>query len=747
MKLFETAYSFGNDELAKTKTKLLIAFLLFFVFNLSIFAIVRYSNGNYIGAMLDVAGLLVVTGLYYLLKSSAGYYTFISRAMLSVSVIVIFTTTYFEQAYSRGVAWSLSLIIVSFYLRDRREGLLWAMLIAAIVSVNYFLVMKQIVLFEFLSFFFSILIISMIIYSYEHLKEKAQKIRIKQEEQEFLQTVINSTDDPIMVIDKDYNVSLRNVAVNKYLDWDFIADKEHIKCYEISHQRSTPCDTDEHPCPLRDVLETQNHANALHIHKDSEGKDCYVELSASPHRNKNGELIGIIEIARDITERIKIQEQLAVEQVKLTYLTNHDPLTNLPNRFLFHDRVHQAIKRAHRSFTQFVVFFIDLDRFKEVNDSLGHVVGDRVLKEATRRLKGHMREADTIARLGGDEFALIVESAQHLKDVEYVAERLLELFRKPMMIDEHELYVSCSIGISLFPNDGETPEALFRNADAAVYRAKDEGKNNYCFYTAEMTERAFERVLMESSLRRAIEHDEFRIFYQPQFDAAREKLIGMEALIRWQHPELGLVTPDRFITQAEESGLIIQIDQWVMLHACRQVAFWNKKGLKPGNLALNLSMKQLHETDFIERIEHLFNQSGCHPENLELEITESQIMHNPDQVIRVLNRVNALGISVAVDDFGTGYSSLAYLKRLPVTKLKIDQSFIRDLPDDEEDAGITKAIIALAKSLKLTVIAEGVETEAQKNFLLHEGCHNIQGYFYGKPMPAEQYEVFLNDQR
>lgn len=746
MKIFETDYSFENDELAATRTKLLIALLLFFIFNLSVFAIIRFSSGNILGGVADLVGLLIVSWLLNRLKTRSDYYVFTSRLLLAVTLIVIFTTTYLEHAFSRGIAWSLAAIIFAFYLRDRKEGLIWSLLMLAIVTVSYFTVVKKIVLFDYLSFLFSILTVSMVIYAYEHIKEKAQKSRIKQEEQEFLKNVIDSAVDPIMVIDRDYNVTMHNDAVEKQIDWSCIADRENLKCYEISHHRSTPCDGTDHPCPLREVLETQEHASALHIHQDKRGVSQYVELSASPHRDGKGDIVGIIEIARDITDRIEVENQLEVEQVKLTHLANHDPLTNLPNRLLFHDRVEQAIKRSQRNFSQFVVFFINLDRFKAINDSLGHIVGDKVLQEVTARLKYNMREADTIARLGGDEFALIIESTQHLEDVRNLAEKVQSVLSESMMIAGHELYVTSSIGISLFPNDGDAPEMLFRHADTAVHRAKEEGKNNYCFYTSDMTEQAFERVLMESSLRRALENDEFRVFYQPQIDAATQKLIGKEALVRWEHPELGLVGPDKFLTIAEESGLITEIDHWVMLHACRQQNEWHKRGINPGNLALNLSMKQLHQEDLLAHIQKLITESGCVSHHLEMEITESQIMHKPEQVIRVLNQISDLGISVAVDDFGTGYSSLAYLKRLPVNKLKIDQSFVRDLPDDEEDIAITRAIVALAKSLKLKVIAEGVENEEQKEFLLREGCSNIQGYLYGKPMPADEFEGYLKQQ-
>jgi len=424
-------------------------------------------------------------------------------------------------------------------------------------------------------------------------------------------------------------------------------------------------------------------------------------------------------------------------ELELEHQAYHDELTKLPNRNLFIDRLEQAIKQAHRSKGRLAVLFLDLDNFKEVNDSLGHAMGDQVLIEVAKKLQSNLRDVDTISRLGGDEYSLIISSFQKTEHIHEIAAGLFDKLQEPMLIDGHELYVTSSIGISIYPNDGETPDTLLRNADAAMYKAKEEGRNGFQFYTEDMTERAFERVLMESNLRRAIERDEFIVYYQPQYDASDESLIGMEALVRWEHPDMGLISPAKFIPVAEETGFIVQLDRWVFSHALKQLSRWREQGFNPGRMAFNLAMKQLHQDDLIDFILLTLKETRCKAEWLEFEVTEGQIMKKPEKAIAILQKMSDLGIGIAVDDFGTGYSSLAYLKRLPVNKLKIDQAFIHDLPDDEEDAAITCAVIALAKSLGLSVIAEGVEKEIQKEFLLQQGCNLIQGYLYSAPMPAE----------
>ncbi|MEA3372404.1 MAG: EAL domain-containing protein [Campylobacterota bacterium] len=469
----------------------------------------------------------------------------------------------------------------------------------------------------------------------------------------------------------------------------------------------------------------------------------FADLSLSLLNNEKGAPIGMVGYSQDITERKKAEEKLLEQKNILNHQAHHDTLTELPNRALFNDRLEQGIEKAKRNKTNLALLFIDLDHFKQINDTLGHEIGDRVLKTVTQRLKAKIRKEDTLARLGGDEFTVIMEELAKAQDASLLAKKILETLAEPIQIDDNELYVSSSIGISLHPEDGESAHNLLKYADAAMYKAKDEGRNNFQFYSAEMTERAFERVAMEASLRQALKNEEFVLRYQPQVDASTEKIIGVEALVRWQHPSMGLVSPAKFIPLAEETGLIVELDRWVMKAAMKEFSAWYKEGLKPGVLSLNLAMKQLERDDFLHIVQNSMEAIAFEPQWLELEVTEGQVMQKPEEAIVNLRQINDLGIGIAIDDFGTGYSSLSYLKRLPINKLKIDQSFVRDIPDNEEDVAIVKAIIALAKSLNLDLLGEGVETADQKAFLLDNGCESIQGYYYAQPMSAQEMKVYM----
>ena len=572
------------------------------------------------------------------------------------------------------------------------------------------------------------------------------KVNIRTEElkqqYKYLQSVIDGIKDPVMVIQEDYSVSLMNASAENLMDTQYILEQDNPKCYEISHHRSIPCDGVNHPCPLRDVLKTKNYTRVVHNHPDIDGNDRYAELAATPLFDHDDNCIGIIESARDITSHLETQKKLNIQKNILHQQAYYDGLTGLANRTLFNDTLEIAISKAQRRNAKLAVFFIDLDRFKQINDSLGHNIGDMVLKVVAERLKVKIRN-DTLARLGGDEFTILMEDIKSSQQAVNLARKIIKVLERPLEIEGHILYVSSSIGISLYPEDALDASSLLRDSDAAMYKAKDEGKNNFQFYSSEMTEIALERVSMEASLRQALENDEFVVYYQAQTDGLNDKLIGMEALVRWNHPTRGLISPNKFIPLAEETGLVVQLDRWVMLSAMKQVVAWYKQGLNPGKIALNLSIKQLEQDDFISTLIKMIETSKIKPEYLELEITESSLMSNPQSTIIVLKKINELGIELAIDDFGTGYSSLSYLKRLPINKLKIDQEFVKELPFDEEDVGIAKAVIALSKSLNLRVIAEGVETQEQKDFLVNEGCSNIQGYFYSKPIPVDEMEQRL----
>ncbi|MEN8728070.1 MAG: EAL domain-containing protein [Sulfurovum sp.] len=437
-------------------------------------------------------------------------------------------------------------------------------------------------------------------------------------------------------------------------------------------------------------------------------------------------------------------KELNKANIKLKTLAHYDSLTGLPNRDLFNDRLAQAIEKSKRHNNELALLFVDLDRFKQINDSLGHSLGDKVLQTVATRLNECIRKEDSLARLGGDEFIILMDDLNKGENASLLAQKIIDSLAEPIYIDEHTFYVTASVGISLYPHDDMNMNKLLMYADTAMYKAKKEGKNNFQFYSSEMTALAVDNVMMQANLHSALENGEFIVYYQPQINAQTLQHTGMEALVRWEHPSMGLITPSKFLSIAEETGFIVELDQWVMKKAMKQMVQWHRDGFAPGILALNLSLKQLHQKDFISVFKGMLIETGCNAECLELEVAEGQIMNHPEDAIAVLNRLRDMGIGLAIDDFGTGYSSLSYLKRLPIDKLKIDQAFIHGLPDDEEDVGIAKAIIALAKSLKLSVIAEGVETQEQRDFLVEHGCENIQGYFYSKPLLAhEMEEMFL----
>jgi len=476
------------------------------------------------------------------------------------------------------------------------------------------------------------------------------------------------------------------------------------------------------------------HQELRFIKKD--GTYIHTDLTATPLKDSQGNIVGIISYVQDITEK-----KLAYE--KIAYQSYHDALTGLPNRALLNDRLEHGIKKAKHNGSMMALLFIDLDHFKEINDSLGHEVGDEVLKVIAEKLSRIIRYEDSLARLGGDEFGIILEELSTPKEATKFAQQILDIFNESLEVASCKLFVSCSIGIALYPNDTIDVGDLLKFADSALYKAKKEGRNNFQFYSAEMTEMALEHVTLEVELREALTREELVVYYQPQVDAKEHKIVGMEALVRWQHPKLGLVAPAKFIPLAESTGFIGKIDNYVMQKAMEQFHLWYEKGLNPGRLSLNLSAKQLHEKEFVSRLKRLITQEKCEQTHIELEVTESQIMANIEESIVILKKINALNINIAIDDFGTGYSSLSYLKKLPINKLKIDKSFVDNLPEDEDDATITRTIIALAKSLNLEIIAEGVEREEQKEFIVSNGCDKIQGYFYSKPLPADEMEEYL----
>jgi len=436
------------------------------------------------------------------------------------------------------------------------------------------------------------------------------------------------------------------------------------------------------------------------------------------------------------------RERADREIQKLAY---YDSLTGLPNRTLLSDRLAQAVSRAGRDSKEVAVMFLDLDRFKTINDTLGHTVGDQLLRIVADRLQGCLRRSDTVARIGGDEFVVILSSLDQEEDIPQVAQKILHELAQGVMLEEHEIFTSASIGIAVFPVDGEETGTLLRHADIAMYQAKERGKNTYQFFSHEMNRKAIDRLMLENSLRKGLKRDQFFLLYQPQLDLRSGRMVGVEALVRWNHPQLGVLSPDRFIPVAEESGLILNLGAWVLRTACAQAQQWRREGYPPLRIAVNLSSRQFSHPAFIDMLDHILEETGFDPASLELELTESIIMEEPEFAIMTLTDIKVRGISLAIDDFGTGYSSLSYLKHFPFDRLKVAQSFVHDVTSDTDNAAIVDAVIAVAQSLNIKVIAEGVETRKQLDFLYARQCDEVQGFYFGRPIPAEKLVELLRE--
>jgi diguanylate cyclase (GGDEF)-like protein/PAS domain S-box-containing protein len=471
----------------------------------------------------------------------------------------------------------------------------------------------------------------------------------------------------------------------------------------------------------------EGHAVLRSYRKD--GSLFWSDTYIAPVRDENGTVSHFVSAQYDITATKRYESELEFQ-------TNRDALTGLANRNLLRDRLSQAISYAYRYSHPIWLLFIDLDRFKFINDTLGHRAGDMLLKAVATRLQATVRETDTIARLGSDEFVLILPERTDAGLSTGIVQRIMDAIAQPLLIEGHEFFITSSIGVAVYPADGESPEELLKHADIAMYRAKETGRSNFQFYTSTMNERALERLRIESDLRNALERDEFVLYYQPQIDLRSNQIVGVEALIRWQHPEWGIVPPARFITLAEETGMIVPIGAWVIRTACMQAKAWQQRGLGNLRISVNLSARQFAQQDLVESVAQALSESGLDPTCLEIELTESLVMADVDHAIRILRELKALGVTLSIDDFGTGYSSLSYLKRFPIDVLKIDRSFVNDISVDTDNAAIVSSIISLAHSLRLLVIAEGVETQSQLNYLRENGCDQMQGYFFSRPVPA-----------
>jgi len=546
-------------------------------------------------------------------------------------------------------------------------------------------------------------------------------------------SAINATSDQILILDIDFRIMYANPAF-EHKNGYFLSDLENKRPWFL--------DANNEPDNTCDIIWAT--VSAGHTWRGeivtvcSDGTHIHKEMTVSPVVGETGALEHYIAILRDIAEK-KLYER------KLDHLAHHDALTGLPNRVLFRDRLSTMLAHAKRNKQGLAVIFLDLDGFKHINDSLGHKIGDRILHSVAKRLTKTLREADTVARMSGDEFTIIVPDIETVDGAVAAAQRIQDSFTLPFHLSGHELYVTASLGIALYPEDGKDAQSLLKAADTAMYRAKETGCNNYQVYTAEMHRAVLERVELGNGLRKAITNQEFVVYYQPRIDLRSNITTGAEALVRWIHPTEGLIPPAKFIPLAEESGLIETIGEWVLRTACAQAAAWVRDGLLNADVAVNVSARQFVRTDLVKVVERALSDTGLDPRWLSLELTESALVMEPENAVRILHRLKNMGIGIAIDDFGTGYSSLNYLKQYPIDALKIDRSFVKEITTNPDDAAIAGAIISMAHNLCLKVVAEGVETSEQLELLRMMQCDEMQGFLLSKPLPATEYEKLIKN--
>lgn len=550
--------------------------------------------------------------------------------------------------------------------------------------------------------------------------------RIADEKVRKLSGAIEQIADAVMITDADGNIEYVNRAFEKMTNYtaDEVIDRKPsvLKSYKQSdslYQRM-----------WRTILNGGVFSDVL-INRKKDGELYYEEKTITPQRDESGIVTHFISTGKDVTERMEAQE-------RLHYLAHHDALTGLPNRALFQDRVEQVITRGHWHDRKIGILFLDLDRFKVINDTLGHDIGDLVLKTMSDRLSEIIRDGDTVARLGGDEFAIILNDLASYSDVPPIADSVIEGTTEPLTVNGHELFVTTSIGISLFPKDSQDTQGLIKKADVAMYRAKATGKNNYQFYQKAHDSRAAERLTLESNLRRALEKNEFFLEYQPQYTIHEKHPVGVEALIRWRNSEFETISPLHFIPLLEETGMILPVSEWIMMTACQEAKTWQEKGIKNAQVSINLSIRQFQRMGLVKTVEKILNQTGLEPKYVEFEVTENLLIENMKESASILHELHELGTHLSIDDFGTGYSSMNYLKSLPFDNIKIDKSFTQDITLSEDAAAITTAIISLAHALQMGVIAEGVETTEQLEYLKQQNCDMVQGHLFSKPLNAEE---------
>ena len=556
------------------------------------------------------------------------------------------------------------------------------------------------------------------------------------EERERAQVTLNSIGDAVLCTDLAGNVSYLNLVAEAMTGWSSAEalGRPLAEVFRIIDGR-----TREPAASPAERAIGQNRtvglaADCLLVRRD--GFESAIEDSAAPIHNRDGRVAGAVLVFHDVSESRAMA-------LKMAHLAQHDFLTGLPNRVLLTERLAQAIGLAQRRHKQVALVFLDLDYFKNINDSLGHAIGDQVLQSAAARLTAAVRATDTVCRQGGDEFVILLAEIEQPLDAALVAEKLIEAFAVPHLIGKHELHVTLSIGISVYPDDGSNVDSVLQNADTAMYHAKACGRNNYQFFRSDMNTRAVHRQFLESGLRRALKQGEFRLHYQPQIDLASGAMNGAEALVRWLDPELGIICPEQFVPVAEECGLIVPIGRWVLREACRQTRCWLDAGLRVVPVAVNISAVEFRQKGFLQGVATILEETGLEPRYLELELTESILMQDAECSTSVLEGLKAMGVQLAIDDFGTGFSSLSYLKRFPIDTLKIDRSFISDIATDADDATIVSAVIGMGRNLNQRVIAEGVETREQLAFLRTRQCHEGQGFLFSHPLSAEDFAGFL----
>jgi diguanylate cyclase (GGDEF)-like protein/PAS domain S-box-containing protein len=555
--------------------------------------------------------------------------------------------------------------------------------------------------------------------------------RKREESEHWLATIVESSSDAIIGQTLDGIILSWNQAAERMYGYS----ATEMVGRSIANL-SPPDRASELPQILDQVRRGERIEHFETIRRCNDGKHINVSLTVSPIRDSGGIITGASIIARDITERRRTEE-------RIRYLAQHDALTGLPNRVLFRDRIGQAIVQARRHQQLLAVLFLDLDGFKHINDSLGHQIGDHLLRMTARRLQRCLREGDTIARLGGDEFVMCLPGLNEGNDAMPVAAKILEALREPFYVEQHELHVSGSIGISLYPSDGDDAELLMRAADTAMYHAKESGRNNYQYFTARLNEAARRRLVIANLLHQALEREEFSLNYQPQVDLESGRIFAAEALVRWRQPELGLITPDEFIKVAEETGLIVPLGEWVLRRACQRLRRWRDGGYPNLRITVNLSPQQFRRPGFAEATARILQENGVPASAIELEITEGVLMMQSEENLAILEQLAGMGVHMAVDDFGIGYSSLAYLQRFPIDTLKIDKSFVSGIGRDANDTALVTAIIAMAKSLELDVVGEGVENADQAAFLKAHGCKAGQGFYLGAPVSADVFDKVL----